>query len=160
MEPRASDDDVEKHPQPPAPNPPRHQRITFLATLEFTLPFLPDSTMAARWLPNCFSQWLRRFRPAAPEVAPLLPVAAPVAAPAPLTASGRARIFEARCYWHSIWFLIILAYLLVFPEMSWEQVFATVFVFECLAIAMQKYRDLFDSPLFFYFFISLSIANL
>lgn len=147
MEPHARDEDVGNHPQLPAPNPPCLHRISLLAVFHVSLPLRPDpdSSMSARWLPNCFSRWLRRFRPAAPELAPLLPVAEPAAAPAPAPAlgTGSGRVQAKLCwfglYFFGPWFLIFLVRQLAFPEMSWEQFFGVLFVFECLAlVAMEK----------------------
>lgn len=65
-----------------------------------------------------------------------------VAEPAPLAASGHTRIFEARCYWYSTWFLIFIDYLLVFLDLSLVQLVKALFLFQCLAIVMQKHIGL------------------
>lgn len=75
-------------------------------------------------------------RRAATDVAPHPPVAE-------LSALSRARILEARYYWYSNWVLIYVAHL-VFPEIPGLELLKALFFFECLAIALQKYRDLFD----------------
>jgi hypothetical protein len=122
MEPRASDDDVENHPRPPPPNPPCNQKTTT---------FLPDFRIAAR-LSNCFS-------PAAPELAPLLPVAEAVTDPAPASASSCVWIDEPWCYWFRTWFLVLL-YCLVFPGADLVQVVVAMFLLQYLVtIVMHKY---------------------